>query len=284
MFQKYYRLTKPGIIRGNLWNTTGGFLLASVHHIDAWLMTATLCGTALVIACGCVFNNYIDRGIDAKMSRTSKRALVTGEISNRNAIFFGLTLGMIGFGVLLAYTNLLTVAIGSLALFLYVIIYGFFKRRTTFGTLVGSVPGALPPVAGYVAVRSQLDIAAVLIFLILVCWQMAHFYSIALFRQDEYKSAGLPVMPVVHGSTRTKLSILLYIVAFMIACALLTVHGTTGYVYIIVMTVISIVWLLIGVFGYHRLDSVKWGRSMFVFSLTVILTLAIMMSIGGRLV
>jgi protoheme IX farnesyltransferase len=283
VLQKYYQLTKPGIIRGNILNATGGFLLASTQHIDLGLLLATLVGTALVIACGCVLNNIIDRKIDIKMKRTAKRALVTGEITVQSALVFAIILGLAGFIDLLIFTNPLTTLIGAFALFMYVVVYGYFKRRSPLGTLVGTIPGALPPVAGYTAVTNQLDTGALLIFLILVSWQMAHFYSIALYRQKDYKNADIPVMPVVHGIDKTKSSIIGYIVAFIAACALLTVFDYTGYIYLIVMVALGLAWLGLGLRTYKTADAVKWGKTMFLFSLTVILSLAVMLSLGGRL-
>ncbi|MGZ6004521.1 MAG: heme o synthase [Candidatus Saccharimonadales bacterium] len=284
MLKQYYRLAKPGIIRGNLWNTAGGFLLASSKHLDPGLFIATLAGTGMVIASGCVFNNYIDREIDAKMARTKKRALVTGEVSNTNALIFATVLSISGFLVLGLFTNILTLAIGLIALILYVVVYGYFKRRSTIGTLVGSIPGSLPPVAGYTAVTGHIDIGAWLIFIILACWQMAHFYAIAMYRHNDYKNAGLPVLPVVKGAGRAKISIMGYILAFILACSLMTYFNYTGYIFLTVMACLGIMWLIIGFRNYNEKDSVKWGKTMFFYSLTVILALAIMMAVGGRLV
>jgi protoheme IX farnesyltransferase len=283
VFRRYYNLTKPGIIRGNLLNATGGFLLASTYRIDLLLLLATLGGTALVIACGCVLNNIIDREVDAKMKRTKDRALVKGDISVKNALLYATFLGLAGFVILLVFTNVLTASIGLIALFMYVVVYGYFKRRSPVGTLVGTIPGALPPVAGYTAATGHLDKAAWLIFIILAAWQMAHFYSIAMYRQKDYKNAGIPVMPVVHGIARTKLSVMGYIIAFIAATTLLTVFGYTGYIYLTVMLGLGLAWLILGLRNYNSMDAVKWGKSMFLFSLTVILSLAVMLSVGARL-
>jgi protoheme IX farnesyltransferase len=283
VFRRYYNLTKPGIIRGNLLNATGGFLLASTYRIDLLLLLATLGGTALVIACGCVLNNIIDREVDAKMKRTKDRALVKGDISVKNALLYATFLGLAGFVILLVFTNVLTASIGLVALFMYVVVYGYFKRRSPLGTLVGTIPGALPPVAGYTAATGHLDKAAWLIFIILAAWQMAHFYSIAMYRQKDYKNAGIPVMPVVHGIARTKLSVMGYIIAFIAATTLLTVFGYTGYIYLTVMLGLGLAWLILGLRNYNSMDAVKWGKSMFLFSLTVILSLAVMLSVGARL-
>jgi protoheme IX farnesyltransferase len=148
LINKYYRLTKPGIIRGNLLTVIGGFLLASKGVVDGWLLLQTVVGSTLVMASGCVFNNYLDQEIDAKMKRTQKRALVSGEISKRSALVFGVVLGVLGIATLIVFTNPVTVLVGMVGWFAYVVVYSIFKRRTRFGTLVGSVSGAIPPAGG----------------------------------------------------------------------------------------------------------------------------------------
>ena len=125
----YYRLTKPGIIYGNLMTTLAGFFLASKGHIDPWLLLAVGSGTALGMASGCVFNNYIDRGIDSKMKRTQKRALPSGTVSGRAALVYASVLGMLSFTILSLFTNALVVASGIIAVFFYVVLYGIAKRK-----------------------------------------------------------------------------------------------------------------------------------------------------------
>ena len=217
MIKDYYSLTKPGIIRGNLITAAAGFFLASKDIVDMKLLLAMLVGTSLVIASGCVLNNYLDISIDKQMARTKKRALVTGTITSKNALIFATILGLSGEIILLIFTNLLTALIGLFGLFVYVIVYGAAKRRSTHGTLVGSLSGAVPPVAGYTAVTGSLDWAALTLFLILVCWQMPHFYAIAIYRYNEYKAAGLPMLPIVKGIRATKLQILNYCLFFVAA-------------------------------------------------------------------
>jgi protoheme IX farnesyltransferase len=274
VFRTYYSLVKPGIIRGNLITATAGFLLASKTDIDARLLLATLAGTALIIASGCVFNNYMDRSIDKKMARTKKRALVQGIISGRNAIAYAIVLGVLGLSVLAVLVNVLTAVIGLLGLFFYVIVYGYWKRRSTLGTVVGSISGAVPPVAGYTAVTSQLDAAALILFLILVCWQMPHFYSIAIYRRKDYATAGLPVLPVKKGMHLTKIYILLYIAGFTAVASLLTVFGFTGYVYLTMAIALGLAWFWKGLAGFKVTDDVHWARGMFFFSLLVITVLS----------
>jgi heme o synthase len=283
LFKTYYQLTKPGIIYGNALTAAAGFLLASKNHVDLGLLLATIAGTSLVIASACVFNNYIDRGIDQKMSRTRKRALVKGLVQERNAIIYAVVLGLAGFLILTLYTNLLVVAIGLAALLDYVVLYGVAKRRTVHGTLVGSIAGAAPVVAGYCAVTDRLDGGSVILFLILAAWQMPHFYAIAMYRYNDYKAADLPVLPVKNGVRQTKLQILLYIGAFIAANALLSIFGYTGYVYLVIMAVLGLAWLWLGIRGYKAIDDKLWARQMFLFSLVIILSLSIMLSVGHRL-
>ncbi len=283
IFKTYYALTKPGIIYGNAINTSAGFFLASAKHVEWLTLPAVLVGSSLVIASGCVLNNYIDRDIDNHMPRTKKRALVRGDVSGRSALIFGAILGAAGFTELSIFTNWLTVGVGLLGYFFYVVMYSlWWKRRSSFGTIVGSVSGAVPPVAGYVAVTNHLDAAAVLLFAILVLWQMPHFYAIAMYRRDEYAAAKVPVLSVTRGMARTRRSILVYIACFTVACAMLTVLGYTGYIYLGVMLLVGLAWLGKGMCIW-RLSNQAWGRKMFLFSLTVTLATALLLSIGARL-
>ncbi len=279
----FYRLTKPGIIYGNLFSTTSGFMLACKFHIDYALLFATLLGIALVIASACVFNNLIDRDIDAVMERTKKRALVVGTINEHVASFYGIVLGAIGFSILALHTNMLTVSLGVVAFLDYVVLYGIAKRRWVAGTIVGSVAGALPPVAGYTAVTGQLDSAAILLFFIMVFWQMPHFYAIAMYRFKDYKAANLPVLPVKKGMDRAKKSIMAYIVVFTFAALGLTVFGHTGYIYAVVVAGLGMAWLWKGWSGYNKLKPAVWGRKMFLFSLIVMVSISIIIPLGAVL-
>jgi heme o synthase len=274
----YYYLAKPGIVYGNALPLIAAFLIASRNDIGAinWiLLWWTMVGTALVIGSACVFNNYLDRGIDVSMSRTKKRATVTGEISGFSVITYGIVLGLLGFFILARYTNWLTVGIGLIAVFVYVVLYGWAKRRAPYGTLVGSIAGATPPLAGYCAVTNQFDLGALLLFLVLAIWQMPHFYAIAMFRKEEYAAAGVPVLSVVKGMQVTKIYILFYVVLFLIVSSSLTFFGYTGYLYLAVMVVLSLVWLWMAIKGLKAEDDVRWARKMFFFSLIILMAFSI---------
>lgn len=281
----YYQLTKPGIIYGNTLNAIAGFLFASalVGHFNFWLLLASIGAIALIIASACVFNNYLDRNIDAKMARTKKRALVTGRVTKAAALLYASLLGVGGFTLLAFYTNLLTVFLGGLAIVMYVVVYGIAKRRSVYGTIVGSVSGSLPPVAAYTAVVGSLDTAACSLFLILTFWQMPHFYAIAIYRMKEYAAASIPVWSIKKGMQSTKIQIVLFIMGFIGANALLTLFGHTGIIYMVVMTLVGAFWLHRGFQGFNQADDVSWARKMFSLSLVVILTLDLMLAIGALL-
>jgi protoheme IX farnesyltransferase len=150
LFKTYYSLTKPGIIYGNAMTAIAGYLFGSQWHIEWDIFLAFLLGNILIIASACVFNNYIDRGIDAKMSRTKKRATATGKISPIAVNIYAAALGTAGF-IILTKTNTITFLIGLAAFFSYVVLYGAAKRKTIHGTLVGTLPGSASLVAGYTA-------------------------------------------------------------------------------------------------------------------------------------
>jgi protoheme IX farnesyltransferase len=255
--------------------------LASQGHVDFWLYVTMLVGLCLIIASGCVWNNYIDRGIDEKMARTKNRALVSGEIPVSNALIFGTVLGVIGTVILLAYTNILTAVLAVFGFVAYVIIYGIGKRRTVHGTVIGSVSGAIPPVVGYCAVTNGLDLGALVLFLIIVFWQMPHFYAIAMYRLKDYKAAGIPVLPAVSGLLTTKIQIISYIVAFTLAAASLTLFGYTGYLYLVVAVGLGLWWLKLGIIGFETEDDNRWARKMFGFSLVVVSLLSVAISIDS---
>ncbi len=191
-FYKYYWLLKPGITRSNVLAAAAGFLFASTT-INWWLFVATMFGIACVIASGCVFNNYMDRALDAKMERTQKRALVRGIISNRAALIYASMLGVVGALTLFLYTNTLTLMVALVGWVVYVLVYTPLKPRNPIALFVGGVAGSIPLVVGYVAATNTLDWYAFILFAVLYVWQIVHFMAIAVYRYDEYTAAGVPL-------------------------------------------------------------------------------------------
>lgn len=284
MFKSYYRLTKPGIIYGNLLTALGGFFLASKGDIDPIILLGTAVGTALIIGSACVLNNYFDRAIDARMSRTSRRALVSGEIRPAHAVIFGITIGISGTIVLYTLTNLITLSLGLIGFVSYVFLYTFLKRKTVHGTLIGSIPGATPVAAGYTAVTGNFDIGALILFIILVIWQMPHFYAIAIFRKNDYAAAKIPVLSVVKGTAAAKKQIVLYIYGLVFAVFGLWAYGYAGYTYLLVMTAYTLYWLSKGLRGLRlQQEDIAWSRMMFGLSLLFLLIFSVLLTFDAWL-
>ncbi len=275
----YYMLTKPGIIFGNLLTTAAGFALASQHHFDVWLFLLTTAGLALIIASACVFNNYVDRHSDQKMERTKDRVLVVGLISLRRALIFASALGILGTAILLVFTNPLTTSIALFGFFVYAFLYTFGKYRSSYGTLVGSVAGALPPLVGYCAVSGRLDLGAGLLFAMMVVWQMPHFYAIAIYRLDDYVAAAIPVLPATGGIPLTKVHMVLWVAAFLVTVPLLTLFDYTGVLYLIIASLSGVAWLLLSLRGIRAQNDPRWARQMFFCSLVIILLLTLAISV-----
>lgn len=280
----FYHLAKPGIVRGNMLSLLAGYVLAAtLYGFDLPALIGVLIGTAGVIASGCVFNNYLDRFIDAKMKRTRQRALVTHTVSNRAAILYGSGLGLVGFASLWFLTNPLTTLVGVVGFVWYVVIYGFAKRHTPWSTLIGTVCGATPPVAGYVALAGQIDAAAILLFLILVAWQMPHFYAIAIRRRDDYAAAGLPLLSITHGVDATRRQIVIWIVAFMVVTPMLTIAGYTGMVYLTASVALGVYWLSVALQTWKEPNQQKWAGRIFGISLLVLLLQSALIAVGHLL-
>ena len=259
-------------------------MLAARGQINVGLFVALFIGTTLVIASACVINNVLDKDIDRIMSRTKTRPTAAGLIPDRNALILCAVLGIVGFAILGAWTNLLVIISGIIGWVVYVWAYGVeSKRKSVHGTLVGAISGAMPIVGGYVAVTNRFDLGAALLFIVLFSWQMPEFYSIAIYRLQEYKAAGVPVISVVKGVDHTKKEILLYTAIFVAASVLLPIFHYAGLTYMIVMAAFGIYWLYIAVQGQYIKDAEGWARRMFKFSLVMILLLCVMLSVGSVL-
>lgn len=280
MMKQYLQVTKPGIIFGNLISVVRGFLLASKGDIDYPLFIATLLGVSLVVASGCVFNNYIDRDIDSVMERTKNRPLVRGLIDPKISLVYASVLGIAGMVLLLVAANVVAMLIAVVGFVVYVGVYSLYmKRKSVYGTLVGSLSGAAPPVIGYCAVTGQFDTGALILLLIFSLWQMPHSYAIAIFRFKDYQAANIPVLPVIKGISVAKNHIILYIIAFMFATLMLAISGYAGYKYLIVAAAVSVWWLGMALSGYKTTNDRVWARKLFVFSIVAITSLSVMMSV-----
>lgn len=284
MVRDLFILTKPGIIGGNLISVMGGYFLAARGEFDPWLFLSALIGLALVIASGCAFNNVIDRDIDAVMRRTRDRPLVQGRITPTVALCQATLLGIAGFVLLALGTNPLTVGLAAFGFVIYVGAYSLYmKRHSEYGTLVGSLSGAVPPVVGYCAVTGHFDAGALTLLIIFSLWQMPHSYAIAIFRLEDYRMASIPVLPVVKGIATARHHILGYIVAFVAASLALALAGYAGPGYVVIALVMGGYWLYLALQGYRTQDEVRWAKRVFGVSILTITALSLMMSLDSTL-
>ncbi len=272
----YYELTKSGLVFGNVVTVIAGFLLASrCASISIELLFMTIVGMSLVMASGCVINNYIDVDIDKLMERTKDRVLVKRSITKKDALRFAYALGIAGFLALAVFTNITTVLLAGLGFIFYVFLYSmWWKRHSMYGAGIGAISGAMPPVVGYCAVTNSFDMGALILFMIMLTWQMPHFFAIAIRRESDYAAAQIPVMPITAGIKRTKISMFIYIVEFIIATSLLAIYGYAGYTYLIIVTILGVAWLGLSVRGFWISNSHAnqvWARYMFLFSLAVMM-------------
>ncbi len=275
--KKYLLITKPGIIFGNLIAVIGGFFLASKGHFDLAKLFAVMVGTSLVVASGCVFNNYVDRDIDCMMERTRNRVMARGLISPPVALAYASLLGLGGALILHFFTNDLALAFAIMGFIVYVGFYTlYFKRNSEYGTIIGSLSGAAPPVIGYCAASGHFDLGAALLLLIFCLWQMPHSYAIAIFRFNDYKAADIPVLPVKRGITIAKRHIVGYIVAFTAAAISLYICDYAGIGFLIVTGLIGCYWLLVAIKDYSKANEIQWAKRLFIISILAITLLSVM--------
>lgn len=286
LFRDVLTTVKIGIVNSNLITALTGFWLALFFTGQSILAFAVpvifvLTGTALVIAGGCSLNNYIDRDIDPLMKRTQGRPSATGKIEPKNVLKLGVILSLTGLAFLLAASP--TAAFfGFVGLLVYVLVYTMWLKRThSINTIVGSLAGAVPPLIGWAAVDPSLNSPIPwILFLIMFIWQPPHFLALAIKRVEEYRRAGIPMLPVVAGFSITQRQMIIYVAVLVPASLLLYSLGTF---YTASALVLGTGWLAYAVFGLFTKDIVRWARIMFVISLNY-LTLLFMLMIAATFI
>ncbi len=229
----YVALTKPRLWLMVVITAAGGFYLGAPGAIDPLLLLHTLLGTALAAAGALALNQYLERDLDARMARTSRRPLPAGRIQPLAALLFGSALTVLGLLELYFAVNPLSSLVTGATSVIYLALYTPLKRVTPLCTIVGAVPGALPPVTGWVATQGTIGDGAVVLFAILFLWQIPHSLAIARLYADEYARAGFRLLPVVEPeSRRTERAVLSYSAALVAVGMLPTLLGLTGGVYL----------------------------------------------------
>jgi protoheme IX farnesyltransferase len=236
----FVELTKPRITFMVLISTIVGFYMGAEGPLQAILLFHTVVGTACVASGASALNQYFERHLDARMNRTRTRPLPDGRLIPSDALTFSLLISAIGVGYLAVFVNILTAALGAFTLSAYILIYTPLKTRTTWCTLIGAFPGAIPPLMGWAAARGNLDMTGFSLFAILFLWQMPHFFAIAWMFTEDYARAGF----VVHGSSMaTGRQIIFYGCALIPVSLLPTVFGATGRWYLIGALLLGFIYL-----------------------------------------
>jgi len=243
-------LTKPRITFMVVVTTAAGYLLGAAHGAHLIELLHTMLGTALVAAGASALNQLLERDTDARMERTRNRPLPAGRLEPATVLVIGAGLGLLGTVYLAAVVNGLTAGLAALTLGLYVLAYTPLKRVSSLCTIVGAIPGALPPVMGWAAARDDLSAGAWVLFAILFLWQMPHFLAIAWMYRDEYRLAGQPMLPVVDvDGAGTGRQIVLYALALLPVSLLPSVVGLSGPAYFAGALVLGIAYLAAGVYA-----------------------------------
>jgi protoheme IX farnesyltransferase len=266
VLRDYVLLTKPSITRMCLIMTAGGLWLAP-HAIDQLSAVCAMLGTAITVGAANALNMWWERDTDGLMARTADRPLPTGRLSPEQVLRFGLILSVIGCAILAAGTNLLTAALGLFAILSYVLVYTPLKRVTASSVFVGAIPGAMPPLMGWTATSNNLDTPGLILFAILVIWQIPHFLAISVFRKEEYEKAGIVVAPSAWGMPSTKFQTVLWSVVLVPTGMLLTPAGVTGSFYALTTLVTGLAFLGFAVVGLWTKDLNTWARRLFYASL-----------------
>nr|WP_309506158.1 heme o synthase [Paenactinomyces guangxiensis] len=275
-WRDYIEITKPGINKSNLFATFAGYWLATgFTSFDFVTLLFAMLGSGLTIAGSCTLNNFYDRDIDPLMERTRSRPVPDGRIKPSVALWYGIFLTTLGIIVLTAGVNPLSAFLGFIGFFVYVFIYTMWLKRTsTLNTVIGGICGSVPPMIGWVAGTGSLDLTAWALFLILFMWQPPHFFALAMMKADDYRAAGIPMLPIVKGFKETKKQTLIFTLLLLPSSYLLFYTGAVGWFYLVIALILGGVYIALAIKGFNTKEDDRWARQMFFYSLiylTVIL-------------
>ena len=243
-WRHYYELTKPKVVLLIVFTAIVGTLLATPGLPPLGALVWGNLGIALAASCAAAINHVLDQKIDARMARTRLRPLPTGRLSNAQAVSFAFALAAAGFVLLLLAVNALTAWLTLAGLFGYAVVYTMFlKRATPQNIVIGGVAGALPPVLGWTAMTGTVGAEALVLMMIIFTWTPPHFWALAIHRVEDYRRAGLPMLPVTHGIEFTRTLVLLYTVLLLAVCLLPYLVGMSGLLYLAGSLVLNLQFL-----------------------------------------
>ncbi|WP_370664266.1 heme o synthase [Pseudoclavibacter albus] len=277
----YVALTKPRIIELLLITTAPTMFLAAHGFPNIWTVLGVLVGGSLSAGAANAFNCYLDRDIDRLMKRTKQRPLVTGEISDRNALVFAWALSIISTVVLWAVANLLTAALSVAAIFLYVVFYTMIlKRRTEQNIVWGGLAGCMPVLIGWAGVTNSLAWEPVILFMVIFLWTPAHYWPLSVKYRDDYERAEVPMLSVTEGEMSVSLQTILYAWATVVCSLILIPVGGMGWVYTVVSLAAGAWFIWESHVLYHRTVRDGSGKPMKVFHLSITYLTLVFVAVG----
>ena len=270
IFQQFYALTKPRVIQLIVFCALIGMVLA-VPGVPSWAevkvgLLACL-GIWLVAGAAAAFNCIVEKGIDAKMKRTAWRPTAKGELSDTQTLIFSAALCALGSAILYFWVNPLTMWLTFATFIGYAVIYTvILKPLTPQNIVIGGASGAMPPVLGWAAMTNAVAPEALILFLIIFLWTPPHFWALAMYRVEDYRKSGLPMLPVTHGNEFTRLQVFLYTLVLFPACLMPFVFGMSSWLYLVAAVTLSMGFTAYA-FALWRNYSDELARKTFRFSL-----------------
>lgn len=264
----FWSLTKPRLNFLVLITTMGGLYLAAPEGVPLAILVHTLLGTALVAGGAAALNQVWEWQTDALMRRTSLRPLPAGRLGLSESRWFGIVLSTVGLLELYTQVNALAASVAALTLISYVLVYTPLKLRSSLSTLVGAIPGALPPLIGWAAATNEITLPAMVLFGIVFFWQMPHFLAIAWLHRDDYARAGIPLLPVLEqDGRRTGMQALVYAAGMWPVSLMPTLVGLAGLPYGLVATTLGLGFIVLSA-QFARERSQHTARRLFLYSIT----------------
>ncbi len=276
-WRDYLELTKPRVVMLLLLTALVGICLASPTWVGCDIVVPAMVGIGLMSGSAAAVNHLVDRHIDARMARTLRRPLPSGNLSPRHVLTFAALIGALGFVVLALWVNMLTAWLTFASLVGYAIVYTMYlKRATPQNIVIGGLAGAAPPLLGWTAVTNEIHPHAILLVMIVFTWTPPHFWALAVHRAKDYAKAEIPMLPVTHGIEFTKTCILLYTILLAIICLLPYIVGMSGLIYLIGSSVLSI-WFLVYAWKLKFAPEKHTAYRMFTFSIWQLMALFVLL-------
>ncbi|RVU84086.1 protoheme IX farnesyltransferase [Leucothrix sargassi] len=276
--QHFLKLCKLKVVALIMLTAVVGMYLATMTLPPIGLVLIASCGIALASCSAAVFNHVVDQRIDTIMHRTKNRPMPEGKVNTQQAIIFGVIIGVLGLAILALWVNVLTAVLTFFALIGYAVIYTMYlKRATPQNIVIGGAAGAAPPVLGWASITNQVEVDALLLFLIIFIWTPPHFWALAIHRHEEYSKVDVPMLPVTHGRAFTRLQILLYTIILFIVTLVPYLIGMCGLIYLMGAVALGIGFLYYAVEMLRKPDNKKLPMKTFGYSINYLMVLFVIL-------